>query len=102
MSDTLTERMSRAYWCEWRQRWERITGEQQPEWDELSDNARAATECCFLAALRAIREPTPTMCDAGEGFNIRCGCPDCDHKVWDCIAAGWQAMIDAAIAEAGG
>lgn len=41
-------------------------------------------------------EPTPRMCDMGEGFNIRCGCPDCDHDAWACIAEGYRAMLQAA------
>lgn len=41
-------------------------------------------------------EPTEAMLDAGEGFNIRCGCPDCDHSVGEKIAEGWRAMLAAA------
>lgn len=38
---------------------------------------------------------TNTMCDAGEGFNIRCGCPDCDLTAWDKVAEGYSAMLSA-------
>lgn len=41
-------------------------------------------------------EPTPSMCDAGEGFHIRCGCPSCDHASWEKVASGYRAMLDAA------
>lgn len=52
------------------------------------------------AALVALRKPTPEMLDAGEGFNIRCGCPNCDHTAWEKIELGWQAMIDVLLGEA--
>ena len=38
---------------------------------------------------------TNRMCDAGEGFNIRCGCPDCDLTAWDKVAEGYSAMLSA-------
>lgn len=50
------------------------------------------------AAIEAMREPTPRMCDMGEGYNLRCGCPRCDHENWEKVAEGWRAMIDAALA----
>jgi hypothetical protein len=40
-------------------------------------------------------KPTDKMCEAGEGFNIRCGCANCDHTVHQCVAAGYKNMLDA-------
>ena len=64
-------------------------------------------ELCYqraaLAALETAgyvvvpKEPTDKMCDAGEGFNIRCGCASCDHSVKEKIAEGWKSMITASI-----
>lgn len=56
----------------------------------------------ILAALRSAgmvvvpSEPTARMCDVGEGFKIRCGCSDCDHTAYECVAEGYRAMIRAA------
>ena len=40
-------------------------------------------------------EPTHTMCDQGEGYNLRCGCPNCDLEAWEKVAAGYTAMLSA-------
>ena len=41
-------------------------------------------------------EPTEAMLDEGEGFNLRCGCPKCDHEAWEKVRIGYQAMLSAA------
>lgn len=56
-------------------------------------------ETLARAAIEAMKGPTPGMCDMGEGFNLRCGCPNCDHAAWEKVAAGFDAMLDAALAE---
>ena len=41
-------------------------------------------------------DPTDRMCDMGEGYNLRCGCGNCDHEAWQKVAEGYKAMLSAA------
>lgn len=40
-------------------------------------------------------EADARMCDMGEGWNIRCGCPNCDHTAQEKVGAGYSAMLSA-------
>lgn len=62
------------------------------------------------AAIEAMREPTPQMCEAGEDeiadiqrgeirLGVRCGCPDCDERARALVAKPYTTMLDAALAE---
>ena len=98
---TMVEKMARAYWAQWRYEWEQ-TGSTAPlpEWDDLPSTAKSATQFCFLAALKAMREPTNAMCEAGSiGPMEREGSPIPAITTSQADAA-FTAMIDAAIAEA--
>lgn len=58
--------------------------------------ARAALAEIEREGVVVPREPTPEMCEAGEGFNIRCGCSACDLDAREKVAAGYRAMVAAA------
>jgi len=93
MSETLVERMARAL------------VQAEDAWLKMPKGEWPPHRFIALAALRAIREPTEGMQRATNnlviGFDGKFGSYNvyCDNRVATDI---WEAMIDAAIAEAGG
>jgi hypothetical protein len=97
MTDTMRERVARAIYMSWD-----ASGTADLNWDEIKQAAKPGegskpnqsylfAMCQADAAIKAMREPTEAMVNAGYNVGYSPDPLPCD--------AVWKAMIDAAISE---
>lgn len=98
---SMVEKMARAAYESGRKQIS-VAGIVLPPWDDLTDEMRQAVYPNMIEALKAIREPTEAMKEAGQshhwGHSMDYTRPEDERANCGDI---FTAMIDAAIAEAG-